>query len=228
MHAITLSQPVASARGITVRSHDAAWFRRTGRAYAPPSVPRPARSGAGCRAGTLRPPRSDPVAGTAGAFPGRLVPAARRGVRHDQRPVRRPPAGQDQQPPRHRTHQHRGHLPRLDAVARTPRAVHARQLLGLGQSSAEEMYAEVERYCADGWRPRAEIVEHIRGWLAERGGAASTETGTQSVIGGIPGCCAGPGTRTGSAEPTPSTEPPARCCPTSSRTLPPTPSATWC
>jgi hypothetical protein len=78
-------------------------------------------------------------------------------------------------------------FPRLDAVARTPRAVHARQLLGLGQSSAEEMYAEVERYCADGWRPRAEIVEHIRGWLAERGGAASTETGTQSVIWGHSG-----------------------------------------
>ena len=49
------------------------------------------------------------------------------------------------------------------------------------------MYAEIERFCADDWRPRAEIVDHIRGWLVERGGAAGTEAGAQAVIWGHSG-----------------------------------------
>ena len=63
------------------------------------------------------------------------------------------------------------HFPRLDAVARRA-AVLLRpgSILDLGRASPEELYAEVERFCADDWRPRAEIVEHIRGWLVERGG----------------------------------------------------------
>ncbi len=78
-------------------------------------------------------------------------------------------------------------FPRLDAVARPLRATQARQILDLGRASPEEMYAEIERFCADDWRPRAEIVDHIRGWLVERGGAASTEAGAQAVIWGHSG-----------------------------------------
>ena len=78
-------------------------------------------------------------------------------------------------------------FPRLDAVARSLRATQARQLLDLGRTTADEMYAEIERFCADDWRPRAEIVDHIRGWLVERGGAAGTEAGAQAVIWGHSG-----------------------------------------
>ena len=78
-------------------------------------------------------------------------------------------------------------FPRLDAVARSLRATQARQNLELGRATPEEMYAEVERFCTDDWRPRAEIVEHIRGWLVERGGSASTEAGAQGVVWGHSG-----------------------------------------
>ncbi len=78
-------------------------------------------------------------------------------------------------------------FPRLDAVARSLRAAQARQNLDLGRASTDELYAEIERFCADDWRPRAEIVDHIRGWLVERGGTASTEVGSQAVIWGHSG-----------------------------------------
>lgn len=78
-------------------------------------------------------------------------------------------------------------FPRLDAVARALRSTQARQLLDLGRATPEEMYAEVERFCTAKWRPRTEIVDHIRSWLVERGGAAGTEAGPQSVIWGHSG-----------------------------------------
>ncbi|HSU37629.1 MAG TPA: crosslink repair DNA glycosylase YcaQ family protein [Propionibacteriaceae bacterium] len=78
-------------------------------------------------------------------------------------------------------------FPRLDAVARALRATQARQFLELGGATPHDMYAEVERFCAANWRPRAEIVDHIRGWLVERGGAVDTDAGPQSVIWGHSG-----------------------------------------
>ena len=78
-------------------------------------------------------------------------------------------------------------FPRLDAVARLLRATQARQNLDLGSTSPEQLYAEVERFCAGGWRPRAEIVEHIRGWLGEHGGSVATEVGAHAVIWGHSG-----------------------------------------
>ena len=78
-------------------------------------------------------------------------------------------------------------FPRLDAVARSLRGTQARQNLDLGQTTTGEMYAEIERFCADDWRPRAEIVDHIRGWLVDRGGTVRPEVGAQAVIWGHSG-----------------------------------------
>ncbi len=61
----------------------------------------------------------------------------------------------------------REHFGNLDTVARPGRAAALRNGLKLARLSAEEMMAEVEAYAAEDWRPRAEIVEHVRGWLAE-------------------------------------------------------------
>ena len=56
----------------------------------------------------------------------------------------------------------------LDAVARTTRANQLRKVLKLQRVTPAQLAAEIEEFAAADWRPRAEIVSHARGWLAER------------------------------------------------------------
>jgi hypothetical protein len=56
----------------------------------------------------------------------------------------------------------------LDAVARSTRAPHVRNVLKLQQTSPEELAAEIEAFTSGSWTPRSEIVAHARGWLSER------------------------------------------------------------
>jgi DNA glycosylase AlkZ-like len=57
----------------------------------------------------------------------------------------------------------------LDAVARRTRSAQLRNVLKLRHVSPEQLAAEIEAFASVGWRPRSEIVEHARAWLAERG-----------------------------------------------------------
>ena len=61
----------------------------------------------------------------------------------------------------------------LDAVARRSRAAQLRNYLKLDRLDPEDVVAEVEAFADAEWRPRAEIVAHLRGWLVERESPAS-------------------------------------------------------
>jgi hypothetical protein len=67
----------------------------------------------------------------------------------------------------------RQHFGWLDAVARAGRAGMLRNYLKLDLLTPNDVGAEIEAYAANQWRPRADIVAHIRGWLAERESADS-------------------------------------------------------
>ncbi|WP_375432962.1 winged helix DNA-binding domain-containing protein [uncultured Friedmanniella sp.] len=71
-------------------------------------------------------------------------------------------------------------FPWLDAVARPGRAGPLRTQLDLAGVSAADVVAEIEAYADDAWRSRADIVTHLRDWLAEHESAASAAalTGT--------------------------------------------------
>jgi hypothetical protein len=56
----------------------------------------------------------------------------------------------------------------LDAVARAPRANQLRNVLKLQRVAPDQMIAEIEAFTTADWKPRSEIVSHIRAWLAER------------------------------------------------------------
>jgi hypothetical protein len=56
----------------------------------------------------------------------------------------------------------------LDAVARRSRAAQLRNYLKLDRLDPEDVVAEVEAFTDGEWRPRAEIVAHLREWLVER------------------------------------------------------------
>lgn len=56
---------------------------------------------------------------------------------------------------------------RLDAVAAGSRAGPIRTTLGLSVLAPGDVTREVERFCAERWRSRDEIVDHLRSWLAE-------------------------------------------------------------
>lgn len=67
----------------------------------------------------------------------------------------------------------REHYPWLDAVARRTRAGVLRNQLQLPQEGVEALVAELERFAADEWRSRTELVSHGRAWLAEHASAES-------------------------------------------------------
>jgi Winged helix DNA-binding domain len=75
----------------------------------------------------------------------------------------------------------------LDAVARGPRAAMLRNNLDLGTLSAAEVVAEIERFCADDWRPRKDIVDHIHSYLSEHDGSAAHTTLADNLIWGHSG-----------------------------------------
>jgi winged helix DNA-binding protein len=56
----------------------------------------------------------------------------------------------------------------LDAVARATRSNQLRKVLKLQRVTPEQLAAEIEEFAAADWRPRSEIVSHVRRWLAER------------------------------------------------------------
>ena len=78
-----------------------------------------------------------------------------------------------------------------DVVARRQRAAMLRTVLKLERVTPEELTAEVEAFATDDWRPRAEIVAHLRTWLAEheseRAAAAVGDTLSESLIWGHSG-----------------------------------------
>ena len=61
----------------------------------------------------------------------------------------------------------------LDVVASTTRAPALRRALRLSAVTPAEVSDEVRRFCADDWRPRDDIVAHVRAWLAERDSPSS-------------------------------------------------------
>lgn len=72
-----------------------------------------------------------------------------------------------------------------DAVARQTRSPTIRRSLGLVATTPEEVVAEVERFSADQWRSRVEILSHLRAWLAERDPAATIgDTQAESLVWG--------------------------------------------
>ena len=56
----------------------------------------------------------------------------------------------------------------LDAVARVTRANQLRNVLKLQRVTPDQMTAEIEAFTTADWRPRSEIVSHIRDWLAKQ------------------------------------------------------------
>lgn len=68
----------------------------------------------------------------------------------------------------------------LDAMARLPRTGPMRNQLGLERVTPDDVTAEIERFCADDWRTRTEIIAHTRAWLGEHESAeaAAKLTGT--------------------------------------------------
>lgn len=74
----------------------------------------------------------------------------------------------------------------LDAVAAEYWARQMPRVLGLEAVTADEVTREIERFCADSWRPRADIVSHMRRWLAEHdpegGGRGEVSTLTDAFL----------------------------------------------
>ncbi|HEY9294266.1 MAG TPA: winged helix DNA-binding domain-containing protein [Microlunatus sp.] len=68
----------------------------------------------------------------------------------------------------------------VDSTARTSLSVMQRRALGLADAgvATSELTAEIEAFCRDDWRPRADLTEHVRSWLVERG--AVIKPGTSS------------------------------------------------
>jgi Winged helix DNA-binding domain len=56
----------------------------------------------------------------------------------------------------------------LDAVARATRASQLRNVLRLQRVTPDQMTGEIEAFTTADWKPRSEIVSHVRAWLAER------------------------------------------------------------
>lgn len=69
----------------------------------------------------------------------------------------------------------------VDAVSRATRARSLGRALGLTTVSPDDVTAEIERFCADGWRSRDEVVTHVRGWLAEADPGATAAIGATAV-----------------------------------------------
>lgn len=67
----------------------------------------------------------------------------------------------------------REHYPLVDAVSQRTLASALRNQLRLERLDVREVRNEVERYAAGEWRIRAELLEHMRAWLAEHESAES-------------------------------------------------------
>ena len=82
----------------------------------------------------------------------------------------------------------REHYPLVDAVARRQRAGWTQMWLKLERVTPEQLFAEVEDFTADAWRPRPEIVAHAKTWLGwHESSAAAQALGTtvhESVVWG--------------------------------------------
>lgn len=76
---------------------------------------------------------------------------------------------------------------RLDAVCRQAREPVLRRELGLDGTEPAELVAELERYAREDWRARAEIVEHLTRWLAERGSTFDADTFSGNLLWGHSG-----------------------------------------
>jgi hypothetical protein len=85
----------------------------------------------------------------------------------------------------------RAHYPWVDAVARRGRAGAISAQLRLQRVTAAELAAELERFAADGWRTREEILAHGRRWLTEHespeSAAAVSTTLSESLLWGHSG-----------------------------------------
>ncbi|QDP96107.1 winged helix DNA-binding domain-containing protein [Microlunatus elymi] len=70
----------------------------------------------------------------------------------------------------------------LDTTARESLSVTQRRALGLSDAgiSTTQLRNEIEAFCRGDWRPRTDLTEHIRCWLAERG--AVINPGTSSTM----------------------------------------------
>ncbi len=76
----------------------------------------------------------------------------------------------------------RDYYPLTDVISRPQRATWLRSL-GLERVTPDELIAEVEAF-ADDWRPRADIVAHVRAWLATHESAAAAGALGQAVQAG--------------------------------------------
>ena len=78
-----------------------------------------------------------------------------------------------------------------DVLARRQRTGALRSVLRLERTTPAQLVAEVESFAAEDWRPRAEIVTHLRSWLAEHESAAVAarvgDTLSESLIWGHSG-----------------------------------------
>lgn len=85
----------------------------------------------------------------------------------------------------------RDSFPRLHAIAASSRAGPLRHTLGLSVLTPGEVTSEVERFCAERWRSRDEIVDWLRGWLGEHESSASAArlvgTSAESLVWGHSG-----------------------------------------
>jgi hypothetical protein len=69
----------------------------------------------------------------------------------------------------------REHYPLIDAVAQRTLASALRNQLRLQRLDVQDVRDEVERYASREWRDRAELLKHMRDWLAEHESAESAE-----------------------------------------------------
>jgi winged helix DNA-binding protein len=85
----------------------------------------------------------------------------------------------------------REHFGFLDAVARRSRAAQLRNYLKLERVTPEQIGAQAEDFASADWRPRADIVTHLRNWLSERESparaAAVGDTLSESLLWGHSG-----------------------------------------
>jgi Winged helix DNA-binding domain len=80
----------------------------------------------------------------------------------------------------------RAHFPLIDAVSQRTLAAALRNQLKLRRLDVADVRHEVERYAAGVWRDRADLLEHMRHWLAEHesaeSAAATKSQGASSLV----------------------------------------------
>ena len=81
---------------------------------------------------------------------------------------------------------------RLDAVCRRPRESVLRRVLRLDRAGPPTLdvaavVTELESYASEDWRPRAELVDHMRVWLADRGSTVELDAMAGNLLWGHSG-----------------------------------------